>query len=152
MNRFAATKEPESVQADIPDLDSVQKVIQDIKDQLVYSLENCDNLLSQLEDPNNARINIKERSNYMDLDDIDYLITDFKQGRGFGSDYSPLSRDIEKLKAFKENLDAYDSDTYTEKLDKSKPFGHCAMCDEVRNYHIDTNCCTGCVNSACEDF
>ena len=60
MNRIAI--EPESVQVDIPDLDAVQKVIQDMKDQLVYSLENCDALLRQLEDPNITRINHIERS------------------------------------------------------------------------------------------
>mgnify|MGYP001168423063 FL=1 len=151
MNRFAAAKEPEVVQADIPDLDAVQKVIQDMKDQLMYSLENCDALLRQLKDPNNTRINHIERSNYIDFEDIDYLIQDFRK-REFGSESSPFMRDLAELKAFKENLDAYDSDTFIEKLDKSKPFGHCAMCDEVRNYHVDTNCCVKCVDSACGDF
>ena len=90
-----------------------------MKDQLMYSLENCDALLRQLKDPNNTRINHIERSNYIDFEYIDYLIQDFRK-REFGSESSPFMRDLAELKAFKENYETCDLKILLEYVENNK--------------------------------
>ena len=92
----------------IPNLEHYENLIKKIKEELDYSSKNCDNLLNDLK--SNEHINYKERSNYMDFEELDYLLTDLKSGRSFGEDFSPLSKMITELKEFKQNLDSYDSD------------------------------------------
>ena len=92
----------------IPDLEKYEKLIIELRDQFEYSFNNCVDLLQDLK--SNEHINQKERSNYMDFEQIDYLLTDFKNGRSFGDDFSRTSKMIEELKEFKKNLDSYDSD------------------------------------------
>ncbi len=92
----------------IPDLEKYEKLITAMRDQFEYSFNNCVDLLQDLKSC--EHINYKERSNYMDFEELDYLLTDFKNGRSFGEDFSPLSKMITELKEFKENLDSYDSD------------------------------------------
>jgi hypothetical protein len=92
----------------IPNLEKYEKLIIELRDQFEYSFNNCVDLLQDLK--SNEHINQKERSNYMDFEQIDYLLTDFKNGGSFCDDFSRMSKMIEELKEFKKNLDSYDSD------------------------------------------
>ena len=133
----------------IPNLEHYENLIKKIKSELDNSSNDCDNLLNDLK--SNEHINYNERSNYMDFEELDYLLTDLRSGRSFGEDFSPLSKMITELKEFKQNLDSYDSDIYQENEDKkyqTKKEYNCSMCDKKTHLVLDSNCCKSCLDSS----
>jgi len=88
----------------IPDLDHLREIVNDLKKQFEASNGYCDAILWDLKTVNH--INTKEKSNYLNTQsEIEYLIQDFRIDT-----YSSFLTSIRKLQEFKNNLDSYDSD------------------------------------------
>ena len=82
-------------------------ILKELKDQFEYSLENIQNLeysINQNENINNPI----EKTDYMDLYEIDELLQDFR----LDDQYSPLSIQIQNLKNFNEILENFESTDY----------------------------------------
>lgn len=94
------------LRSDIPNVETLRKIMAELKAQFVYSIESIDNMNQEL-DYGDTINNQTEKTDYMDLTEIKYLIQDFRMDQ-----YSPLAVQIQKLEAFQKILDAFESTDY----------------------------------------
>ena len=95
------------LRSEIPDTDKLKLILKELKDQFEYSLENIQNLEFSIDQNENIN-NPIEKTDYMDLYEIDELLQDFR----LDDQYSPLSIQIQNLKNFNEIQKNFESTDY----------------------------------------
>ena len=96
------------LRSEIPNTDNLKKILENLEYDFKESLETVQLMIQSIDDNQNIN-NQTEKSDYMDLENIDYLIQDYRMDQ-----YTPFMIEIQKLKDFKKILDNFESTDYLE--------------------------------------
>lgn len=94
------------LRSEIPNTHNLRLILNNLEYDFKESLESVQKMILELDNGHTIN-NQTEKTDYMNLDDIDYLIQDYRM-----DNYSPFMIEIQKLKDFKEILDNFESTDY----------------------------------------